>query len=966
MNSPGDDRTSTAAPPHSSVPTEQVSRAAETRVAREVDTRETRVDALGETPVASSHASAPRRRGHERPSSIGRYLVLSQLGAGAMGVVYTAYDPELDRKVAVKLLRGQANAESRARLLREAQAMAKLSHPNVVPVYDAGESEGAVFVAMDLVEGTDLRKWLSARRRAWREIVDVLIEAGRGLAAAHAVGLVHRDFKPDNVLIGVVPGGRARRVQVADFGLAKLGDDDAPPRAGAGAGEAFLRESKLEVPLTVDADIIGTPAYMSPEQFIAKRSDARSDQFAFCVTLWEALYGERPFAGVTLQELRVNVVTNQRREPESRRGAPRWLAKICNRGLQIDPDARYPSMDALLDELDRRRDTRSWLTVALGATTVTAVGVAALRSPASGERLACEDEARERAAVWDEPTREAITRAFTGTALSYAEDALRGVTSRLDAYADAWRGMYTEACEATRVRGAQSEARLELRVTCLEDNRRELVARLDMFREADEDVVRRAVDIVDDLPSVERCAEIGRLEASTRRPEDPELRARLDVAETELSRARALLEARKYKRALELLTPLDERARELGYAPLLLDAQLARAEALRGAGESQPGRALLERSLWDAIAAGYDKPLFETMTALGYQSGHEALQRELGLVWLRHAEAQLERELRAGATLSPSREASRRATLALNRGLIELSAGNLDDAQPLIEEALQRDREARPDKPARANVIGALASLHLRRGHYEESSELFARAVESVERAKGARHPDLLGPLNNLALALERQGKYREAVDALDRGLKIFADTVGAAHPNYGLVLANRGFMVYLAGDPEEAEADMDRALEIMERALGPEHGQLGNPVSLTAELKLRLGKHEAARAGFARAHALRLAAYGADNPTLALPLAGLGRVALEEGRLDEAAQQLARALELSEKTEQDPSDLGMMRFGLARALWETGDHARARELATAALADYTTAGANSRAELAEVQRWLTARPRAE
>ncbi len=921
----------------------------------------THVDALDETPLAtrSSGLDGAASPGAAPPATIGRYLVLGQLGAGAMGVVHTAYDPELDRKVAIKLLRGRASPEASARLVREAQAMAKLSHPNVVPVYDVGESEGAVFVAMDLVEGTDLRAWLRAQPRAWREVVDVFIDAGRGLAAAHAVGLIHRDFKPDNVLIGQVPGSGARRVQVADFGLAKLGEE----RLAARVDDESLGTSTLEATLTVNAELIGTPAYMAPEQFLTRHADTRSDQFAYCVALWEALYGERPFSGATVQRLRANVMQNRRREPASRRAAPRWLQRVCNRGLAMNPDERYPSMDALLAELERRRRARPWLTVALAGTTLTALGLAALRSPPSTEARDCVAEARERVGLWSDDARASIREAFSASERAYADDSLRALESRLDRYVSDWRLMYAEACEATRVRDTQSERALELRASCLEENRRQLSAQLELFKAADADVVRRAVDIVERLPSVERCAELTRLRAARARPEDPEQRAQLDALELELSRARALLGARKHARALELLTPLRERAAELDFAPLVLDIRLELARAQYGSGDKQRGRETLERALWDALEESHDAPLFEAMKDLSFQVGYDALKPEQGRLWIRHAEALLERELRAGATLTPAREASRRAALAHNRGLIELSAGNLEDARALLEEALQLNAAATPEDPDNASMIGGLASVHLRGGRYEDASQLFETAVATVERAKGLHHPDLLGPLNNLALALERQARYSEAVDALDRGLQIFADTVGEAHPNYGLVLANRGYMVFLAGRADEGEDDMERALTIMERALGREHGQLASSLALLGELKLRRGKHEQARARFERARALRVTALGEDSSTLALPLAGLGRVELAEGRPESALPLLERARALAEKAEQDPADLGLINAALARALWQTSAHARARELAAAALAHLEEAGVNSRAERAELERWIAARP---
>jgi serine/threonine protein kinase len=270
---------------------------------------------------------------------LGRYVVLGEIGAGGTGVVYAAHDPELGRRVAVKLLRSPVRE---ARLVREARALARLAHPNVVAVYDVGTLGERVFVAMELVEGATLRRWLEERPRAWREALDVLAEAGRGLAAAHAKGIVHRDVKPDNVIIGA-----DGRVRVLDFGLVSDGAAPAGERAPepASGGELAGR-------LTETGALMGTPAYMAPEQFRAEEADARTDQWSYCATLWEAVHGERPFRGATMRELAGAVTGGALHEPPRDRGVPGWLRRALARGLSVDRDARHPSMDALLAALD--------------------------------------------------------------------------------------------------------------------------------------------------------------------------------------------------------------------------------------------------------------------------------------------------------------------------------------------------------------------------------------------------------------------------------------------------------------------------------------------------------------------------------------------------------------------------------------------------------------------------------------
>lgn len=290
-------------------------------------------------------------------TSAGRYLVLDRLAVGGMGFVYAAYDPDLDRKIALKILRpDRQNSEgetrkAQARLLREARVLAKLQHPNVVPIYDVGTLEGQVFIAMAFVGGEDLEHWMRREERPWELVLEKFISAGRGLAAAHAAGLVHRDFKPANVMLG-----NDGQVRVVDFGLARR--CSTPP---LGAAEADLESGQifnadLLQTITKTGAVLGTPAYMAPEQHQREIPDARTDQFAFCVALYEALYGERPFEGSNLRETQLRVLVGELRETPYNSTVPLWLRTVLLRGLETSPDERYPSMDALLEALETNPD----------------------------------------------------------------------------------------------------------------------------------------------------------------------------------------------------------------------------------------------------------------------------------------------------------------------------------------------------------------------------------------------------------------------------------------------------------------------------------------------------------------------------------------------------------------------------------------------------------------------------------
>ncbi len=365
--------------------------------------------------VRRSIAPLKTRRGI--PDRVDRFPIISKLGEGGMGVVYSAFDEELDRRVAIKVVRGirSLNESARQRMLREAKAMAKLSHPNVVQVYQAGLFEQGVFVAMEFIRGQTLSEWLglddppptaaSARAksgastgaagrtvvtRPWREVVKMFLQPGRGLAAAHEAGLVHRDFKPDNVLVG--EDGRAR---VLDFGLARvLDEEDEVEALGRSSLEQVREERRKETAdLTKTGTIMGTPAYMSPEQHLGLPTDARTDQFSFCVSLHEGLFGERPFRSKTLMELRVQVERGKIDPPSNPRDVPASVLEVIRRGLAVDPGERYPDMHTLLAELEKTIEPPAWRRwawplIALLSVAVMAIAVfvAATREPTPEER----------------------------------------------------------------------------------------------------------------------------------------------------------------------------------------------------------------------------------------------------------------------------------------------------------------------------------------------------------------------------------------------------------------------------------------------------------------------------------------------------------------------------------------------------------------------------------------------------
>ena len=389
---------------------------------------ETAPDGRGDAPLRTVRAHS--RAGPAPGTRIGRYIVERELGAGGMGVVVAARDPELDRRIAIKLLHGPV-AGTQVRLLREGQAIARLRHPNVIAVHDVGMHEGGMFIAMELVEGVTLRRWL-AKPRTWREVLAVFVHIGHGLAAAHAAGLIHRDVKPENVLLD-----DDGRVVVTDFGLARTSDDvTSTPRDS---------QSVLDLDVTKTGATLGTPAYMSPEQFRHGPIDARSDQFSFCVTLFEALHGARPFPSTTFDKLRDAVLAGRISAP--RRKVPARVERIIARGLAVAPAARFPTMNALVDALDAAARPRwPWL-AAVPALAGVMLALAMHWLGGGPAESACDHEPSLLVGRWDVPARAALSARLGSGATAEDRSAITKVFAAYDGHASTITQLQHKTCE---------------------------------------------------------------------------------------------------------------------------------------------------------------------------------------------------------------------------------------------------------------------------------------------------------------------------------------------------------------------------------------------------------------------------------------------------------------------------------------------------------------------------------------
>jgi hypothetical protein len=526
----------------------------------------TRVDRTSETLDGRGDGNAVRgvAPAAPLPERIGPYVLLGRLGSGGMGAVYTAYHPELDRKVALKLLLPELQSDetadsAQARLLREAQAMAKLAHPNVVAVHDAGTHQNKVYVVMELVQGTTLGAWLRDRPREWRQVLAVMVQAGEGLAAAHAAGLIHRDFKPANVLVGA-----DGRVRVADFGLARSTaapeEVDARPAALATSPEPRY----LHSPITEAGSVVGTPGYMAPEQQLGGVGDARVDQFSFCVTLYEALYGSRPFAPP------VTELIPPARLPPSH-GEPRFVREALLKGLSLAPTERFESMRPLLDVLERKPFPVARAAVAAVLTTA----VLALAAGAGATLLhratvaGCENPGHALDALWAAPQRATLRAAFERSGARGADIAAGSAIRFVDAFASSWNAQHVGAC--ARAQPGQLDEATTMTLLCLDRQKVELTSLVAVLEQADADVVANSTGAASSLPLPSRCANPQVLAAMPRPSPDPAVRSAVEAMRLKMAAARAKSLAGHARAAKELLEPLVGQAEKLGYPPILAE-----------------------------------------------------------------------------------------------------------------------------------------------------------------------------------------------------------------------------------------------------------------------------------------------------------------------------------------------------------------------------------------------------------
>jgi eukaryotic-like serine/threonine-protein kinase len=885
----------------------------------------------------------------QRGSVLGRYLVLERIGSGAMGEVFAVYDPDLDRRVAIKVLRSDCSNprmhEWRARFVREARTVAAISHPNIIVVYDVGTHGDDAYFAMELIPGGTLSQWLARAPRTVREILGVLEAAGRGLAAAHRHGLVHRDFKPDNIL--VADDGRVR---VSDFGLVRFVDrheTNPTDESTTGAPAVDIR--------TQTRALVGTPAYMAPEQLQGEPADARSDQFSFCVTVHEAVFGERPFSGGTLAALTEDIERGRIRWPSAptgRDGLPRRslarLRSVLTRGLSADPRARFSDMDALL--LALARVPRSRPIFALGAAVTGGAAISAVAFLDRPTGPGCEDTAAELADIWTETQRTKMREVFSASDAPYASDVLQTAERKLDEYTHSWRTARVAVCEQQIALSKSEEGAYLLQRLCLEERRIGLSFAIDLLTEPDTAPIEKAVDVVLQLQPVIKCAELGRNVSAADLPAGEDLE-KLRQAKALLAQAHVLRSAGRYEEGLETVERAADIADASGDRTTAAIAYLKVADLREPLGLGGVDEAL-DTSLLRSIEGKDFEMVAQTTMTMGTVAAYRG-EPSSARQWLTRARA---------ALVAAGENDELLARFENARTIVAQAAGDVDEMLEASRGALAATERAQ----ARGGTPLVLAAVHngvanalVRRGDLEEAAEHAERALAIVHEHLGSRHPRAAAFAVVQGMILGERGRFDDAREVLEPAMRLARETLS---PDHRTTLELAGILagVYMDTHDYQAAADLHRYILDSRQASAD-----GSPLEAEfTRLNLgaavwKLGDLGEARVLLQDAREQVTALLGAEHPVSAFATVMFANVCIDQGAGASILEDLEEAVRILERQRLSPSDLPKAHFTLARALWQVGDdRQRAVGLARSARSDLTALPGTA-ADVSEVDDWL-------
>jgi eukaryotic-like serine/threonine-protein kinase len=787
-------------------------------------------------------------------TAIGRYRIKQLLGAGGMGVVYVAYDSALDRDVALKVLRPDLAGDPvhlAERLVRESRLMAKATHPAVITVHDVGRDDDQVFVAMELIHGETLGKWLRRAPRTVEDVIALFRRAGAGLAAAHRAGLVHRDFKPDNVLVelGRASSEEVTRVLVTDFGVARaVADDD----------RGAARPAGYDLHLTQTGVAVGTPAYMAPEQLSGEDVDERADVFGFAVALWEALYGVRPFPGKTPNDIRaamqrLPVPPDERGEVAARGRVPSWVTKALLAALVADPGARTPTVNALLAALDpapRTRRRRRALAALAGLVVVGGAGLAIAAWPSGSGAAAdpCAIGLAELDHAWN--PRRAVEAKAALTAKGADADLRDAAVGELDRLAHGWRDVHLQSCKAqpAAMAACLSARRIELAVTGAE------LHAATMAGTAHPTLLAKLVS------EPEACLRDAPSLAAPNVPTDPALARAVSDLRGRLFTVEQQRDAGDYAGALAALAPLEATAQTLGWERVVAEVAYLRGATESVGGDTARGLETLRAAAVIAQRARHDTIAANVWIVLAHSTGLDMHDSARAFEYLDYADPAIERLGRPGDL---------RAQSLYTRGIIEVDLERYDDGEAHLREALAIAEAEAPEFVA--IDLQGLAMLMEARGRFSEAADLYQRTLDMTIAAHGGEgHPEEVTYRSRLAYNLARGGKTEEAVTQAKLALVVAESTLDAKQIDRMHAHVTVADVLRIAGRTEESLPLVAKAVEMAKAIVGERSQTYGEVLLLQGELLNDVGRAKEALSVFERACA-NLEFTVDDDVTLAL-----------------------------------------------------------------------------------------------
>lgn len=914
-----------------------------------------------------------------------RYQILAEHGRGGLGRVYRARDHRLERSIALKELLPGASRTAETRFVREALITARLEHPGIVPVYEAGRwANGKPFYAMKLVSGKPLKDLIVGAGSLHERLALLphVIAVADAMAYAHDRGVVHRDLKPANVIVG-----EFGETVVVDWGLAKrVGDShDGEPDAGEALAD--------QLDVTRVGDVVGTPAYMAPEQAAGRPVTERADVYALGAILYQVLAGKPPFFEAGNSDV-VALVRERAPAPvaEVDGHIPNELAAIVGRAMQRRPDDRYPNASAFADELRRfqrgqivgayRYSPRelAWRWVAGHRTALAAVvmvgllvaAVAGLRRSAGSAAVSCDATGEEIDAVWNDAVAARLRDAFRATGVAFADEAWQQVDRLVDAYRSDWIDRRADACRATHVRRDQSEQMLDLRVECLDRRRAELTRLVDLLGDPDRGLVANAVDAVHGLTPASLCDDREALRIRRPLPADADRRARVTALQGELVDLKTRHAAGVFRGQLARAEEAVVRARDAGYGPVIAEAAYWTAQ-FRAAADDRPGaEAALRESILHADASHDDRARLAAYLALAGLDNGEALRSQEMRGYIEHARFLTERVtatpldrarlLHAEAFYYERRSETLRAlphAIALVavlesavepahpdlirarnlRGKILQSSGDRRQATGVYLAAERAAIDALGDRHPLVATIWVNLSYNARTLGDGERAEMYARkALALVEQAFGKERSEVAAAQIAVASALFQQERYDEAAEGYREAYELHVELYGLESVKTALAMSNLALAHLRAGRFEQALDWARRAIPAYEKSIGPEHRETIRAVGRVAAAELALGDYERACATYTDVIA-RMSESVPPHPTILDQIRGVAQCWLLRGDPRRAWTFLERGLEIARTAQEPPNYAALLELRAAQALWRGRiDRRRAVDLARAAL----------------------------